>query len=78
MQAAVELAPHGTIPLPDWTASSRFTRPGSAPSLMAYRYVQATAWSPLRLMIDSKRSAGPPGRFTPRSQSDTRLRDTLR
>jgi len=38
----------------------------------------ATACNPLRCMIDSKRRAGPPGRFTPRSQSDTRLRETLR
>src|SRR3546814_20765005 len=29
-------------------------------------------------MMESNRRAGPPGRFTPRSQSDTRLRDTLR
>ena len=38
----------------------------------------ATAARPLRWMIESRRSAGPPGRFTSRSQSDTRLRDTLR
>jgi hypothetical protein len=38
----------------------------------------ATACKPLRWMIESKRRAGPPGRFTPRSQSDTRLRETLR
>lgn len=38
----------------------------------------ATASSPLRWMIESSLSAGPPGRFFPRSQSDTRFFDTLR
>ena len=38
----------------------------------------ATASKPLRWMIDSNRSAGPPGRFLPRSQSETRFFETLR
>lgn len=38
----------------------------------------ATASSPLLWMIDSSRSAGPPGFFAPRSQSETRFFDTLR
>lgn len=37
----------------------------------------ATAPSPLRQMIDSRRSAGPTGFFAPRSQSDTRFFDAL-
>lgn len=40
--------------------------------------VQATASSPLRWIIESSRSAGPPGFFAPRSQSETRFFDTLR
>lgn len=39
---------------------------------------QATASRPLRWMIESSRSAGPPGLFFPRSQSETRFLDTLR
>jgi hypothetical protein len=38
----------------------------------------ATASSPLRWMIERSRSAGPPGFFAPRSQSETRFFDTLR
>ncbi len=38
----------------------------------------ATASSPLRWMIERSRSAGPPGFFAPRSQSETRFLDTLR
>lgn len=40
--------------------------------------IQATACKPLRCMMDKRRNAGPPGRLTPLSQSDTRLRETLR
>lgn len=38
----------------------------------------ATASRPLRWMIESNLSAGPPGRFFPRSQSETRFFETLR
>ena len=38
----------------------------------------ATASSPLRWMTERSRSAGPPGFFAPRSQSETRFFDTLR
>jgi len=40
--------------------------------------IQTMASSPFRLTMDSNRKAGPPGRLTPRSHSDTRFLDTLR
>jgi hypothetical protein len=41
-------------------------------------YVHAIARRPFLRITASSRSAGPPGRFTPLSQSDTRFLETLR
>jgi hypothetical protein len=37
-----------------------------------------TASSPLYLTMDNRRKAGPPGFFTPRSQSETRFLETFK
>lgn len=44
----------------------------------SYGLPYATASSPLRWMTERSRSAGPPGFFAPRSQSETRFFETLR
>lgn len=70
------LGPDATLKGRAWLQVAVFIQTGFWPERRVTS--QATASSPLRWIIESNLSAGPPGRFFPRSQSDTRFFETLR